>query len=115
MKCDEEYNALVKATEKLHELYYQQETADTQFSNALRAAQSQLILSGLSRLANATPAEIIYSLEESSEKDFASLHETAVAKSQVDVKAAAAEESYQYASQRYEDCLNENTKEKNSK
>jgi len=115
MKCDEEYNALVKATEKLHELYYQQETADTQFSNALRTAQSHLISSGLSRLVNATPAEIIYSLEENSEKDFVSLHEAAAVKSQIDAKVVAAEESYQYASQRYEDCLKENTKEKDSK
>jgi len=111
MNCDEEYNALVKATEKLHELYYQQETVDTQFCNALRSAQNQLITSGLSRLVNATPAEIIYSLEESSENGFASLHDAAVAKSQLDAKVVVAEESYQYASQRYEDCL----KEKDSK
>jgi hypothetical protein len=114
MNCDEEYNALVKATEKLHELYYQQETADTQFSNALRAAQNHLISSGLSRLVNATPAEIIYAFEESSENDFALLQEAAVAKSKLDSKVAAAEESYQYISQRYEDCLKENTKEKDS-
>lgn len=111
MNCDEEYNALVKATEKLHELYYQQETADTQFSNALRSAQNQLISSGLSRLVNATPAEIIYSLEESSENSFSSLHDAATGKSQLDAKVAVAEESYQYALQRYEDCL----KKKDSK
>ena len=114
MKCDEEYSALVKATEKLHELYYQQETADIQFSNMLRAAENHLIASGLVRLVNATPAEIIYSLEESSEKDFVSLHEAAVTKSQVDARAAAAEESFQYASHRYENCLKENTNEKDS-
>jgi len=114
VKCDEEYIALVKATEKLHDLYYQQETADTQFSNALRAAENHLIAAGLVRLVNATPVEIIYSLEESSEKSFSSLHEAAVAKSQVDVKAAAAEESFQYASQRYENCLKENSKDENS-
>ena len=111
MNCDEEYNALVKATEKLHELYYQQETADTQFSNALSSAQSLLISSGFSRLVNATPAEIIYSLEESSENGFASLHDAAATKSQLDAKVVVAEESYEYALRRYEDCL----KEKDSK
>ena len=115
MNCDEEYNSLVKTTEKLHELYYQQETVDIQFSNALQTAQNHLISSGLSRLVNATPAEIIYALEESSENDFASLHRAAVTKSQLDTKVAAAEESYQYAIQRYEDCLKENTKESDSK
>jgi hypothetical protein len=114
MVCDDEYNALVKATEKLHELYYQQETADIQFSNALRTAQSQLISSGLSRLVNASVAEIIYSLEERTEKDFVSLHEAATEKSQVDSIILAAEESYQYASQRYEDCLKESVNKENS-
>ncbi|MGI0073512.1 MAG: hypothetical protein ACREA3_06850 [Nitrosotalea sp.] len=115
MVCDDEYNALVKATEKLHESYYQQETADIQFANSLRTAQSQLILSGLSRLVNASVTEIIYSLEERTGKDFVLLHEAATAKSQVDSSVLAAEESYQYASQRYEDCLKENTEKiKNS-
>ncbi len=115
MSCDDEYNALVKATERLHESYYQQETADILFSNALRTAQSQLILSGLSRLVNASVTEIIYSLEERTEKDFVLLHKAARAKSQVDSSVLAAEESYQYASQRYDTCLKESTdKTKNS-
>ena len=112
MNCNEEYNALVKTTEKLHELYYQQENADTQFSNALGTAQNHLISSGLSRLVNASPAEIINALEERSEKDFVILQEAATIKSQLDAKVTAAEESYQYAFQRYEDCLKESTKEK---
>jgi hypothetical protein len=115
MVCDDEYNALVKATERLHELYYQQETADISFSNALRTAQGQLILSGLSRLVNAGVTEIIYSLDERIEKDFVVLHEAARAKSQVDSSVLATEESYQYASQMYEDCLKESKdKSKNS-
>ena len=113
MNCDDEYAALVKATERLHELYYQQETTDTQFSNALSASQNHLISSGLSRLVNSTPSEIIYSLEERSEKDLTVFHDTAAAKLGLDTKVIAAEESYQYAYQRYEECLKEN-KEKRS-
>ena len=109
MVCDVEYNTLIKATENLHELYYQQETADIQFYNAIKTAESHLISSGLSRLVNASPAEIIYSLEEITEQDFVILHEAAKVKSQMDTTILAAEESYRYASQRYEDCLKENT------
>ncbi len=107
MICDDEYAALVKATERLHEIYYQQETTDIQFSNALSAAQNYLISSGLARLAKASPSEIIYSLEERSEKDLTLLHDAAIAKLELDTKVIAAEESYQYAYQRYEDCLKE--------
>ena len=115
MICDDEYNALIKATEKLYEIYYQQETSDIQFSNALKMAQSDLISAGLSRLINASPAEIIYSLDENPEKEFGLLHEAAKTKSQVDVTVVAAEESYRYASQRYDECLKEKTDEvKNS-
>jgi len=105
MVCDEEYNSLIKATERLHELYYQQESADAEFSNVRNRIQDHLIASGLARLVNASPAEIVYSLEGSSEEWLVSLHDAAVVKVQADVGVLAAEESYRYASQRYEDCI----------
>lgn len=108
MVCDDEYNALVTATEKLHETYYKQEDADVQFSNAKSRAQSHLIASGLSRLITASTAEIIYSLEESSDEELVLLHDAAATKSQIDVTVLAAEESYRYTSQRYEKCMKTN-------
>lgn len=99
----------MKATERLHELYYQQENADAEFSNVRNRIQDHLIASGLARLVTATPAEIVYSLEDSSEEWLVSLHDAAVAKVQTDVGVLAAEESYRYASQRYEDCIKRKT------
>jgi hypothetical protein len=101
----DEYNSLVKATEKLHELYYQQDNSDIQFSNARARAQNHLISSGLSGLVNATAGEIIYSLEGNLEDEFLLLHDAAITKSQLDAAVLSAEEFYRYASQRYEDCI----------
>jgi hypothetical protein len=96
---------LIKATEKLHELCYQQENSDIQFSNARSRVQNHLISSGLSRLVNATPGEIIYSLEDNPEEEFVLLRDAAVVKSQLDAAVLSAEEFYRYAVQRYEDCI----------
>jgi phage regulator Rha-like protein len=114
MVCDDEYNALIKATEKIHELYYKQEDADMQFSNARNRAQNHLIALGLSRLVTANLTEIIYSLEDSTDEELVLLHRAAEAKAQVDATVLVAEESFRYASQRYEDCIKENAAPKKS-
>ncbi|MGI0046727.1 MAG: hypothetical protein ACREBB_06015 [Nitrosotalea sp.] len=103
MDCEDEYNELTKSTEKLHELYYQQENVNFAFSNALASAQNYLISSGLVRLATATAAEIVNALEDNAQEGFVELHDSAASKVQADI--AVAEESYRDASQRYEDCI----------
>lgn len=112
MVCDDEYNALIKATERLHELYYQQENVDSQFSNARRGAQNSLISTGLARLITASTTEIIYSLEDSLQEELVLLHDAAVTKAQVDATILAAEEAYRYTSERYEECIKKNTESK---
>jgi hypothetical protein len=114
MTCNDEYNALTKATERLHELYYQQENVDSQFSNAKRVAQNSLISAGLARLITASTTEIIYSLENSLQEELVLLHDASVTKAQVDATILAAEEAYRYASERYEECIKQNTEPKKS-
>lgn len=70
MCCENEYNDLVKSTEKLYEIYYQQENSDFTFSNALASAQNQMIASGLVSLVTASASEIISVLEDNAEKGF---------------------------------------------
>lgn len=105
MRCEDEYNELTKSTERLHELYYQQESAEFAFSNALASAQSHLIATGLVRLAAAPPAEIVNALEDSDQEGFVELHDAAASKVKIDAEVAAAEESYRDSSRRYEDCI----------
>ncbi|HKU33044.1 MAG TPA: hypothetical protein VJR22_04290 [Candidatus Nitrosotalea sp.] len=105
MDCEDEYNTLTKSTEKLHELYYQQENANFAFSNALSSAQNYLITTGLVRLATASPAEIVNTLEDRNQEGFTELHDAATSKVQVDSAVAAAEESYRDATKRYEECI----------
>ncbi|MGB9003841.1 MAG: hypothetical protein WCC52_08555 [Nitrosotalea sp.] len=105
MYCEDEYNALVKSTERLHELYYQQENADFAFSNALASAQNHMIASGLVRLATASASEIVNVLEDNAEKGFFELHDAAESKVQIDAAVRAAEESYRDTSQRYDECI----------
>ncbi|MDE1726460.1 MAG: hypothetical protein KGH89_04265 [Thaumarchaeota archaeon] len=105
MDCEDEYNTLIKSTERLHELYYQQESSDFAFANALASAQNHLIASGLVRLVTASAGEIVNSLEDNSEKGFFELHDAAASKVQADTAVIAAEESYRDASQRYDNCI----------
>jgi len=105
MYCEDEYNALVKSTERLHELYYQQENADFAFSNALASAQNHMIASGLVRLATASASEIVNVLEDNAEKGFFELHDAAENKVQRDAAVIAAEESYRDTCQRYDECI----------
>lgn len=112
MDCENEYNELVKSTERLHELYYQQENANFAFSNALASAQNHLIASGLVRLATSTAAEIVNVLEDNAQEGFAELHDSAASKVQADITVAAAEESYRDASQRYDDCIKKRSSDK---
>ncbi len=105
MDCEDEYNELTKSTERLHELYYQQETVEFAFSNALANAKNHLIATGLVRLANASAAEIVNELEDSDQEGFVELHDTAARKVQIDAAVTAAEETYRDASKRYEECI----------
>ncbi|MGB6463122.1 MAG: hypothetical protein WA799_05645 [Nitrosotalea sp.] len=111
MYCEDEYNALVKSTERLYELYYQQENSNFAFSNALASAQNHMIASGLVRLATASAGEIVNVLEDNAEKGFFELHDAAESKVQVDVAVMAAEESYRDTCQRYEECIKRQTGE----
>ncbi|MDE1826930.1 MAG: hypothetical protein KGH99_00455 [Thaumarchaeota archaeon] len=111
MHCEDEYNSLVKSTERLHELYYQQETVDFAFSNALASAQNHMIASGLVRLATASASEIVNALEDNAEKGFFELHDAAESKVQIDTAVRAAEESYRDACQRYDECVKRQTGE----
>ena len=105
MDCEDEYNTLTKSTEKLHELYYQQENANFAFSNALSSAQNYLITMGLVRLVTTSPAEIVNTLEDRNQEGFTELHDAAISKVQADSAVAAAEESYSDATKRYEECI----------
>jgi uncharacterized protein (DUF1778 family) len=105
MDCEDEYNALTKSTERLHELYYQQENADFAFSNALASAQNYLITTGLVRLVTASPAEIVNTLEDRNQDGFVELHDAAASKVQADSAVAVEEESYRDATRRYEECI----------
>jgi len=111
MYCEDEYNALVKSTEILHELYYQQESADFAFSNALASAQNHMIVSGLVRLSTASASEIVNVLEDNAEKGFFELHDAAESKVQIDAAVMAAEESYRDTYQRYDECIKKQTSE----
>ncbi len=112
MGCNDEYNVLIKATEKLHELYYQQENTDNQFFNARRVAQVHLIANGLARLATASPIEIIYSLGENRQEELVLLHDAAATKAQMDAAILEAEELYRYATEKYEECIKKSTESK---
>ncbi|MDE1829018.1 MAG: hypothetical protein KGI25_01720 [Thaumarchaeota archaeon] len=105
MDCEDEYNEITRTTERLHELYYQQETVEFAFSNALANAQNYLIDTGLVRLATATAAEIVNALEDSYQEGFAELHDAAASKVQIDAAVISAEEAYRDASKRYEECI----------
>ena len=105
MRCEDEYNSLIKSTERLHELYYQQENADLAFYNALSSAQNYMIASGLVRLATASAGEIVNALEDNAESGFSELHDVAKSKVQIDFAVIAAEESYRDACQRYDECI----------
>src|SRR5574337_637501 len=105
MHCEDEYVKLTKSTERLHELYYQQENAEFAFSNSLTSAKNYLIATGLVRLTNAEPAEIVNVLEDSDQDGFIELHDSAANKVQIDAAVLVAEESYRDASKRYEDCI----------
>ncbi len=105
MGCEDEYNELIKSTEKLHELYYQQESVDFAFSNALASAQNYLISSGLVRLVSATAAEIVNELDDNAQEGFAELYDSATSKIQIDMAVVIAEESYRDACKRYDDCI----------
>ncbi|MDE1765038.1 MAG: hypothetical protein KGI27_02065 [Thaumarchaeota archaeon] len=105
MHCEDEYNELTKSTERLHELYYQQEGAEFAFSNALASAQNYLITAGLVRLATASAAEIVNILEDTNQEGFTELRDAAESKIHADTAVAAAEESYRDASKRYEECI----------
>lgn len=105
MECEDEYNELTKSTERLHELYYQQETVEYAFANALASAQNHLIATGLVRLASAGAAEILNVLEDSKQDGFFELHDAAESKVQIDSSVAAAEQAYRDASRRYEECI----------
>jgi len=109
MNCEDAYNELIKSTEKLHELYYQQENADFAFSNALASAQNHLISSGLVRLVSATAAEIANSIVDSSQEGFVELYDSATSKVQADQAVVAAEEAYRDACKRYDDCIKQST------
>ncbi|HJU14746.1 MAG TPA: hypothetical protein VJ792_09865 [Candidatus Nitrosotalea sp.] len=110
MECEEEYNELTALTEKLHELYYQQENAEFAFSNALSSAQNHLIATGLVSLTSATAAEILNTLEDTKQDGFAELHDAASSKVQLDAAVRSLEESYRDASKRYDECLKETEK-----
>lgn len=105
MTCHEQYDALFRATERLHEIYYQQESVEASFSNVLNKVKGQLISSGLSSITESSAAEVLYALEENNETGFEDLKEAARIKIQVDVAASTAEESYQHASEKYEECI----------
>ncbi len=105
MDCEEEYNSLTKSTERLHELYYQQENADFAFANALASAQNYLITSGLVRLVTAGPAEIVNTLEDIKQEGFVELRDAAASKILADSAVTAAEEVYRDATKRYEECI----------
>ncbi len=105
MECEDEYEKLTKSTEKLHELYYQQENAEFAFSNALASAQNYLITVGLVRLTTASAAEIVNTLEDVHQEGFTELHDAAINKIKADSAVTAAEESYRDASNRYEECI----------
>ena len=109
MNCEDAYNELTKSTEKLHELYYQQEGADFAFSNALASAQNHLIASGLVRLVSATAAEIVNSIDDSAQEGFVELYDSATSKVQADMAVVAAEEAYRDAYQRYDECIKQST------
>ncbi|MGI0088334.1 MAG: hypothetical protein ACREBI_10335 [Nitrosotalea sp.] len=109
MCCENEYNALVKSTEKLYEIYYQQENADFAFSIALVSAQNHMIASGLVRLVTASASEIVNVLEDNAEKGFFELHDAAENKVQTDAVAMAAEESYRDTCHRYDECIKRQT------
>lgn len=105
MACEDEYNELGRSTERLHELYYQQETAEFAFANALANAQNYLISTGLVRLATASAAEILNALEDSGQEGFVELHDAAAGKVAIDIQVKSAEESYRDASRRYDECI----------
>ena len=109
MYCEDEYNELTKSTERLHELYYQQEGAEFAFSNALAGAQNYLITTGLVRLVTASAAEIVNTLEDTDQEGFTELRDAAESKVHADAAVAAAEESYRDASKRYEECIKKQT------
>ncbi len=110
MECEDEYNELTKTTERLHELYYQQENAEFAFSNALSSAQNYLIATGLVRLTSASASEIVNSLEDMDHDGFVELHDAAASKVQIDAAVQAVEESYRDASKRYEECIKKQSK-----
>lgn len=105
MDCEDEYNELTRSTERLHELYYQQETIEFAFSNALSNAQNYLISTGLVRLVTASAAEIVNTLEDRDQEGFAELHDAAASKVQIDAAVKSAEEAYRYSSKRYDECI----------
>lgn len=105
MDCEDEYSESTRATERLHEMYYQQEATEFAFSNALANAQNYLITTGLVRLSTATAAEIVNALEDSGQEGFTELHDAAASKMRIDASVASAEESYRDASRRYDDCI----------
>lgn len=112
MDCEEEYNELTKSTERLHELYYQQENTEFAFANALASAQNYLIATGLVRLATASAAEIVNALEDADQEGFVELHDTAASKVQIDAAVIAAEESYRDVSKRYDECIKKQSNNK---
>ncbi len=105
MECEEEYNELTRLTERLHELYYQQENSDFAFSNALASSQNHLIASGLVSLTGAGAAEILNTLGDMDQEGFSELREAASSKVQIDSAVKSLEESYRDASKRYDRCL----------
>lgn len=105
MECEEEYNELTKLTEKLHEMYYQQENSDFAFSNALASSQNHLIASGLVSLTRASAAEIVNTLTDMDSEGFSELREAAASKVQVDAAVKSLEESCRDANKRYDECL----------
>ena len=110
MGCEDEYSHLTKTTERLHELYYQQENARAVFYNILTSVQGQLVSSGLSRLVTASPAEILDTLEDEGIGGFEELKSASESRVKIDDSVLAAEKSYLDASNRYEECIERITK-----
>ena len=110
MECEKEYNELTALTEKLHEIYYQQESAEFAFSNALSSAQNHLIATGLVSLASATAAQILNVLDDGGHEGFTELHDAAASKVQIDAAVRSLEESYRDVSGRYDDCIKQTEK-----
>ena len=105
MVCEDEYAELTRLTERLHELYYQQESVQFSFSTALANAQTYLIATGLVKIMDATASEIVNALEDWGKEGFSELHDVAARKVQIDSAVASTEESYRDASRRYEECI----------